>query len=161
MYGALSQHRYLSREPTQDRLSQINRPTFEQTRSQDRPGSVLGGTRPLPYYDRVERASDTGHKALWPVSPPAIQTPATLPAVTAPPTEPQPPALCARRARAVTPVPPWPSPRAAQPRHPSAKSSICEFLFYMVPHAHIGERRCYVGGVRGATGFSYLLALSS
>ena len=49
-------------------------------------------------------------------APPAIQTPATLPAVTPPPTEPLPPALCARRARAVTPLPPWPSPRAARQR---------------------------------------------
>ena len=72
-------------------------------------------------------------------APPAIQTPATLPAVTAPPTEPQPPALCARRARAVTPVPPWPSPRAAQPRHPSAKSSICRSR--RIPFLHAGTAR--------------------
>ena len=81
-------------------------------------------------------------------APPAIQTPATLPAVTAPPTEPQPPALCARRARAVTPVPPWPSPRAAQPRHPSAKSSICRSRRIPFLHGTIRSHRCYVGGVR-------------
>ena len=82
-------------------------------------------------------------------APPAIQTPATLPAVTAPPTEPQPPALCARRARAVTPVPPWPSPRAAQPRHPSAKSSICRSRRIPFLHGTTRSHRKYVGGVRG------------